>query len=64
MAHVNLNRLARTITRQEGGKVSLPIGQVKECLRLTFQHLARMRCTEVGDILRRYAHRRRRQKPR
>ncbi len=37
---VNLNDLARAVTLEEGGKVSLPIGQVREVLRLVLRRLA------------------------
>ncbi len=32
---VNLNVLAKDVTLAEGGKMQLPIGQVKEVIRLT-----------------------------
>ena len=51
---VNLNEVARTITAQEGKKVSLPIGQVKEVLRLTLRWLAYLPSAEVDALLRRY----------
>ncbi len=41
MSRINLNKLAQTITANEGGKVSLPIGQVKEVLRLSLAELRR-----------------------
>lgn len=31
---MNLNELAKSICEMEGGKVSLPIGQVKEVMRI------------------------------
>lgn len=37
---LNMNDFAREVTLQEGGKVSLPIGQVKEVIRLTMKKLA------------------------
>ena len=51
---INLNDVARTITAQEGKKVSLPIGQVKEVLRLTLRWLASLPVEEVDTLLRRY----------
>lgn len=37
---LDLNKLAREITLKEGKKISLPIGQVKEVVRLTLERLA------------------------
>lgn len=51
---VNLNTLARDITKQEGGKVNLSIAQVKEVLRLTFEKLAEMHPVDALTIVRRY----------
>ena len=51
---VNLNDVAKTITLQEGKKVSLPIGQVKEVLRLTLRWMASLSIGEVIAVLRRY----------
>ena len=52
---MNLNTLAQDITKQEGGKVSLPIGQVKEVMRLTLTALANMPHAEALKVLLRYA---------
>ena len=51
---MNLNDLAREITLKEGKKISLPIGQVKEVIRLVFVKLARYDPAVVEMILRRY----------
>jgi len=51
---LNLNEIATAITLQEGKKVSLPIGQVKEVLRLTLRWLASLPVEEVDTLLRRY----------
>jgi len=37
---INLNEFDREITLQEGKKISLPIGQVKEVRKLIFKKLA------------------------
>lgn len=37
---INLNKLAQAVTQAEGGARSLPIGQVKEVIRLTIDKLA------------------------
>ena len=51
---INLNDVAKTLTLQEGKKVSLPIGQVKEVMRLTLRLLAYLPMPEVEALLRRY----------
>lgn len=38
---LNLNKLAKDVTEQEGGAVSMSIAQVKEVLRITFDELKR-----------------------
>jgi hypothetical protein len=48
---VNLNDFAVKITQQEGKKVSLPIGQVKEVLRLVLKELKGMRLEDVARLL-------------
>lgn len=45
---MNLSILAKEITLKEGGKVNLPIAQVKEVLKLTLQALARQ---PINDVL-------------
>lgn len=50
---INMNSLAKEITLKEGGKVNLPIGQVKECLRITLEMLAVLDTVEVERLLRR-----------
>lgn len=55
---INLNEVARTLTLQEGKKVSLPIGQVKEVMRLTLRWLAYLPVVEADALLRRYKQRR------
>jgi hypothetical protein len=51
---VNLNDLAREITLMEGGSVNLPIGQVKEVLKLAFTHLAQHDLFDVALTLQHY----------
>jgi hypothetical protein len=51
---MNLNTLAQTITRKEGGKVKLSIAQVKESMRLTLSELAAMPEEEALKVIRRY----------
>jgi len=52
---INRNDQATRITKAEGGKVSLPIGQVKEVQRLTLEWLATRPFGEVADLLARVA---------
>jgi hypothetical protein len=51
---MNLNDLAVKITKEEGKKISLPIGQVKEVMKITFKNLAKMTLAEVADLLKKY----------
>mgnify|MGYP001561965732 CR=1 FL=1 len=51
---MNLNDFAREITLKEGKKISLPIGQVKEVIKLTFTKLARYDTAVVETLLKRY----------
>lgn len=51
---MNLNNLAKEITLQEGGKINLPIGQVKEVMRIVLQELAKMSETESRRVINRY----------
>jgi hypothetical protein len=39
---MNQNELARTVALLEGGKVNLPIGQVKEVIRITLNVVAQL----------------------
>ena len=52
---INRNDQATRITKAEGGKVSLPIGQVKEVQRLTLEWLATRPFGDVADLLARVA---------
>ncbi len=51
---INLNKLAKKITLQEGGKKSLSIAQTKEVMKLIFIELAKMDIIEVLKILKKY----------
>lgn len=57
---INQNKLAHIVTLEEGGKVSLPIGQVKEVQRLTLEWLATRPLCEVAELFARVAARKRR----
>ena len=50
----NLNELARRVAHDEGLKVELPIGQIKEVMRILFQRLAAMSPERVEEILGRF----------
>lgn len=51
---INLNDLAVTITKKEGGAMSLSIGQVKEVMRLTLEELASRDIDDVILLMKRY----------
>ena len=51
---INLNHLAKNITLKEGKKVILPIGQVKEVLKLTLEFLSFFSDEDVIKLLNRY----------
>jgi len=50
---INMNKLAQEITQAEGLRVSLPIAQVKEVLRIVVQKLAERQPSEVLALLER-----------
>ena len=50
----NLNDLAVKVTKIEGEKISLPISQVKEVMKILFNQLSKMKLVEVEKILKRY----------
>lgn len=51
---VNMNTLARTITKIEGGKVNLPIGQVKEVMGITIRALKALSVEELASVFKKY----------
>lgn len=51
---MNLNNFAKDIAHEEGQKVSLNIGQIKEVMRLTFIKLRTYDDQEVIKTLNRY----------
>lgn len=54
MAKVDMNKLAVKITKAEGLKKSLSIGQVKEVMKLTLTELAKMNLSDLGILLGKY----------
>lgn len=50
---INMNKLAQEVTQAEGLRVSLPIAQVKEVLRIVVQKLAERQPSEVLALLER-----------
>ena len=50
---MNLNELARLITKREGLKKNTDIAQVKEVLKITLGLLAKMSYKEVVELLKR-----------
>lgn len=51
---MNLNKLARRVAAAEGGKVNLPIAQIKETMRCLFVELAGIEAEDVLRIVARY----------
>lgn len=51
---VNLNTLAVEVTKLEGKKHNLSIGDVKEVLALVFKAMKKMTLAEIMDIISRY----------
>lgn len=51
---MNLNTLAKEITKREGKKINLSIAQVKEVLSITLRLLAKLDEDEILDIVYRY----------
>lgn len=49
-----MNKIARTVTLKEGGKVNQPIAQVKETIRLFCIELKKFKTNEVVNLLKRY----------
>lgn len=47
---INMNEVAREITLQEGGKISISIAQVKEVCKLLLQRLAKE--TDMMNVIR------------
>ena len=55
MKKINLNDLAKEVTLMEGGKVNLPIGQVKEVMKYPFTILSQdYKASEVMEAIERY----------
>ena len=50
---VNLNELAKAVCEQEGGKVNLPIAQVKEVIRVVLEELSFYRASAVMAVVER-----------
>jgi hypothetical protein len=51
---LNLNKLATKITKAEGLKKSVNIGQVKEVMKLVFREVARMTLDELNQVIKKY----------
>ena len=51
---MNLNEWAKDITRQEGKKLNLSIGQVKEVLRIVLTDMSEMSIHEVAELMRKF----------
>lgn len=53
MRTFNLNDFAVAIAQKEGGKVNLPIAQVKEVIKLVLRHFKTFTVEEMGEVLKR-----------
>jgi len=51
---VNLNKLAKEITLNEGLKKSVSVAQVKEIMKLVFKKLKAMTINDILGILKKY----------
>jgi hypothetical protein len=51
---INLNKLAKEITEEEGMKEELSIAQVKEVMKILLTKMADMDIIELANILKRY----------
>ena len=49
--NLNLNDLAQKYTSMEGGKINMPISQVKELLRIFLQDLSEMDFPSIARLL-------------
>ena len=50
---MNLNKIAKNITLKEGKKISLPIGQVKEVIRLFIEEMERYTPDDIIEMMQR-----------
>ena len=55
---INLHELARRIAQREGGRVNLPIAQVKEVLSIALRLLGEYPEAAIRDAIRRVSRRR------
>jgi hypothetical protein len=51
---LNANTLARQVADREGGKVNLPIAQIKEVMRLLLEELARVPASVALELIERH----------
>ena len=51
---MNLNKLAREITLEEGLSKSLSIAQVKEVLKITLKRLAHVELADLVNLFKKY----------
>jgi hypothetical protein len=54
MKSINQNELAKIITLGEGKKISLPIGQVKEVIKLTLMELGKFDDEQILKLINKY----------
>jgi len=51
---INLNKFARSVTLSEGKKISMSIGQIKECVRYTLIEMNKYDDNEILTTIHRY----------
>lgn len=54
MDKINLNALATEVTKEEGGKVSMNIAQVKEVISIMLKHLSKYTDRQIIEVVRRF----------
>ena len=54
MERINMNKFAVAVAKREGGKVNLPIAQIKEVIKCTFEELACYKASKVLEVVERY----------
>ncbi len=53
MDKINLNELAERIAFREGNKINLPIGQVKEVLKIAILEMKTFTTEQLADVFKR-----------
>jgi len=54
MEKINLNKISEIVTKREGLKKNVDIGQVKEVQKLTFEELGKFSDEQIIEVINRY----------